>query len=169
MIPFSLSRKPLEEIEISQVNFMVERLPWARIETGSGIKPWPSYLPLQGKSPLAVVAKPGTRILYSWPIRKPVQLDLLCGVSPDSYAEGAADPFDFTIRQLEADGRILNESRITLQPGIKKEDRDWKPVSMVLRLAPGGVLDFQYSCVGRNAAGTGAFAQPFLKPVNQSQ
>jgi len=166
LIPFSLSQSTLEEIEVRQVSFMVERLPWAKVETDAGVKPWPGFMPLQGKSPLAIVAKPGSRILYTMPVRKQMQLHLLCGISPDSYKEGSDAFFDFVIRQSDAAGRILAESRIRLQPGTKKEDRAWQPVHMVLTPTPDGALDFRYSCAGGEYAGTGAFAQSILEPVH---
>jgi 4-amino-4-deoxy-L-arabinose transferase-like glycosyltransferase len=164
LIPFSLSQRTLEEIEILQVNFMVERLPWAQIETDSQTRPWPSPVNLQGAAPLAVVAKPGTRILYRWTVREPTLLRLLCGVSPDSYAEGSDTAFDFDIRQLGEDDRILAESRITLRPGVKKEERDWRPVRLLLKQTwKGGALDFHYSCARSKSPGTGAFAQSILE------
>jgi hypothetical protein len=167
LIPFSFSQKALEEIEVLQVNFMVEGLPWAQIETDSETKPWPGYLGLQGKSPLAILAKPATRIVYQRPVHERMQLALLCGVSPDSYTDGSDASFDFGIRQLEADGRILAEFRLTLRPGIKKRERDWQPVRLVLRQTQKGALDFRYSCTEKEPRGTGAFAQSILEPADR--
>jgi 4-amino-4-deoxy-L-arabinose transferase-like glycosyltransferase len=166
LIPFSFSQGTLEEIEVVQVNFMVERLPWAQIEADSGTRPWPGHLTLEGKSPLAIFARAGTRILYPWPVQNPIQLRLLCGVSPDSYVEGAGSSYQFQIRQLEADGSIMAESSITLQPGIKRADRNWQPVRVVLGRTMKGALDFRYHCVGGDSKGTGAFAQATLAPAD---
>ena len=165
LLPFSYSRKPLEEIEVVQVNFMAERLPYAQVDSSSGIKPWPGFANIEGKSPLAILAKSGTRIVYQFPVRIPVQMQLLCGVSSDSFQTGSDIAFEFEVRQLETDGSVLAESRITLQPGIRKQDRDWRPVVMVLRKTQNGALEFRYSRTGTETTGTGAFARSILKPV----
>jgi hypothetical protein len=165
LLPFSYSRKTLEEIDVFQVNLMAERLPYARVETDSGIKPWPGYLTVEGKSPLAVLAKPGTRILYACPVRKPIQLQLLCGVSSDSYQTDTNGSFTFEIHQLDAEGGILAEYHLSLHPGVKQEDRDWKPVAMALKQTQKGFLEFRYSKTGKDSAGAGAFAQSVLKPI----
>jgi 4-amino-4-deoxy-L-arabinose transferase-like glycosyltransferase len=167
LIPFSFSRGALEEIEVMQVNFMVERLPWAEIETDSTIKPWPGHLNLQSKTHLAVMVKSGTQIIYPWPLRERKQLRLLCGISPDSYEDRPDASFVFEIRQLGEDGGVLAESKVTLRPGTKNEERDWQPVQMVLNPTLRGVLDFRYFCAGKGSAvGTGAFAQSILEPVH---
>ncbi len=168
LIPFSFSQKPLEEIELLQVNFMVERLPWARIEAESQINPWPGFLTLQNKRPLAVIAKPGTRIRYRQPVRGRMNLELLCGISPDSYTVKDGSSFGFEIRQLDADGTVLAESRITLQPGINEKDREWRPVRMVLNPAPKGILEFYYRADRKESPGTGALAQSLLLPVYET-
>ncbi|MBN1566212.1 MAG: glycosyltransferase family 39 protein [Acidobacteria bacterium] len=162
LIPFSYSRKNLEEIEVFQVNYMVERLPFAQIDAGSGIKPWPGYLNLEGKSPLAILAKAGTRILYPFSALNPMQLQLLCGISPDSYQEGTNTSFAFKVRQLDGEGNVLAESDMVLQPGTKKEDRPWKQIVLALKPAQHGALEFDYSHAGRESTGTGAFAQSVL-------
>ena len=166
LIPFSFSRQPLEQLEILQTSFMAERLPWARIETASGIKPWPGYMAADGKSLVAILAKPGTRIQYAWPVHDPVQLDLQCRVSPDSFKNGSDQAFEFEIRQLGKDGPVLAMHRVTLRPGISNEDRNWQPVRLQLVHAPEGILDFRYSSGANAQQGTGAFAQSLLVPVH---
>jgi hypothetical protein len=167
LIPFSISQRVLEEIEISQVNFMVERLPWAQVETASGIKPWPGFIALRQEPPLAILAKPGTRICYPLPVQNSLRLDLQCGISPDSYIDGSDDSYEFSVSQLEKDGRrVLAESRIVLHPGIRKEDRDWQPVHLVLSQAPEGILEFRYASSEKAPARLGAFAKPLIKPVD---
>jgi hypothetical protein len=144
---------------------MAERLPYAQIETGFGVKPWPGYLTIGDKSPLAILAKPGTRIIYKFPIDKAIQLQLLCGVSSDSYQADTDGSFMFEAHQLEPDGRILAESRVTLQPGIRKEDREWRPMVVALKQARNGVLEFRYSQTGKESAGVGAFAESVFQPI----
>jgi len=158
LLPFSYSQKTLEQIEVFQVNLMVDRLPDARIETGSGIKPWPGYLTIEGKSPLAILAKPGTRIRYPFPIRNPTRAELLCGVSSDSYKDGIDASFAFEVRQLETDGSVLAEFHVELKPGIRKEDRDWQPAGIILKQTQNGILEFRYTRTGKECDGTGAFA-----------
>jgi 4-amino-4-deoxy-L-arabinose transferase-like glycosyltransferase len=166
LIPFSFSRKALEEVEISQVDFMVERLPWAQIETESAIMPWPGYLKLGGRTPLAVMVKPGTRISYRWPVPEQKRLRLLCGVSPDSYRGKPDASFIFEIRQLESDGRVLAESQTTLKPGFDEEDRDWQAVDLVLNPTPNGILNFLYYSAEKDPVGVGGWAQSILEAVH---
>jgi hypothetical protein len=165
LIPFSFSSKTLEQIEVYQVSFMVERLPWATIETSAEIKPWPGYLELQGQTHLAILAKTGSRITYEQSIPKRTKLKLLCGVSPDSYKEGSEDSFRFEIRRLDAEGRVLEESHVTVQPGINPEDRDWQSVQMVLEAGEDHLLDFGYFGTVNDSGGVGAFAQAILVPA----
>ena len=164
VIPFSFSKKSLEEVEILQVNFMVERLPWAQIETDSETKPWPTHIRILGKTEIGIAAKPGTRIEYRWPVGETSKLQLLCGVPQDAYIDGSGDHYNFEICQLGEDGTILSESRIALQPGIKIEDRDWQPVQMVLKHTSSGALVFRYTCSAAGSAGTGAFARSLVMP-----
>jgi 4-amino-4-deoxy-L-arabinose transferase-like glycosyltransferase len=162
LIPFSFSQKALEFIDIFQVNFMVERLPQAQIDTESGIRPWPDNISIEGKSPLAVLAKPGTRITYPFSPGKPIRLELMCGVSPDSYQQGNDISYNFEVRQVESDGRILADWRVALQPGINTKHRSWQLIEMRLSPAQKGSLEFSYSCNGKNIPGTGAFARSLL-------
>jgi hypothetical protein len=166
LIPFSFSNKPLEEIEVQQVSFMVERLPWAKIETSSGIKPWPDYLKLQGQALLSMMIKPESHIIYEQPFHGEAKLRMLCGVSPDSYSEGSGASHRFEVRQLDADGGVLIESHIALKPGINKEERKWQPVKIVLKPAQNYFLDFGYHSTDGESGGAGAFAQAILTPAD---
>ena len=164
LIPFSFSREPLEEVKLLQVNFMAERLPWARVETVTGIQPWPGSVSLHGQSLLAVLAKAGTSFHYEWPFRGAIRLELQCGVSGDSYKDGGGEAFDFEIRQLGQDGGVLAAHRLTLRPGVVTKDRDWQPVRLQLGRNSGGVLEFRYTTTGDVRAGAGAFAQSVIWP-----
>jgi len=165
ILPFSYSREPLEEIEVFHVNFMVERLPYARVETASGIHPWPGYTSIGNKAPLALLAKPGTRLVYPFPVRTPIRLQLLCGVSSDSFKIGNSDSFIFDIRQLDPDGKVLSESNLSLRPGLLEEDRRWHPILLTLRETRNGALEFRYFKTGKDSAGVGAFSQSVLQAL----
>ena len=144
---------------------MVERLPWAKIEAVSEIKPWPGYLNLPDRA-LAVLAKPGSRILYRQGFSRRMRLSVLCGVSPDSYANGSRDSFRFVIRQLNARGAVLAEWTRVLQPGMNGEQRSWQTVGLDLKPSPDCALEFAYFGGDKESAGVGAFAQAILMPVN---
>ena len=165
LIPFSFSGRNLEEIQVQQTNFMVERLPWAQITGKSRIRPWPGFLTLQGQSFPAILVKSGTRILYPMKLREPVSLELLYGISPDAYDGGGENEFNFEVRQLEADGSVLAASRLSLHPGVKPEDRNWHPLKLSLKRTAGGILDFGFACGSIECPGTGAFAQAVLRPA----
>jgi 4-amino-4-deoxy-L-arabinose transferase-like glycosyltransferase len=162
LIPFTFSKKALESIDIFQVNFMVDRLPQAQIAAESGVAPWPEDIRIEGKSMLAVLAKPGTRIAYPLNPGKRIRLELMCGVSSDSYQQGSDISYNFEVRQIEADGRILAEWRAALQPGINSRDRNWQPIEMKLSPTQKGTLEFSYSSNGKDVRGTGAFARSLL-------
>jgi hypothetical protein len=165
LLPFSLSRANLEFIEVRQVNYMIEQLPLAKIETTSSERPWPGYLRLQGESPLAILARPDTEILYAWNLEESLYLDLRVGISPESYREGQEFPCEFEIRQCDANGAVLRSYRSVLDPGLRKEDRVWQPVRLELRSRREGVetLEFRYS--SRIKAGSIAFAGGYLRKV----
>ena len=164
LIPFSLSDSNLEEIEIFQINYMAEQLPWAKIETGSGTRPWPGLMLLNGKSQLAILLKPGTSLRYPWPFREPMKLELQCGISAESYGEGSGEVYEFEIRQWDKNGSVTVERLLSLRPGIRKEDRDWQPLQLILKEAAGGVLEFRYG--GTSATGIGAFAGSIIRPMD---
>src|SRR4029453_6192079 len=165
LLPFSMSRANVEFIEVRQVNYMIEQLPLAKIETTSSERPWPGYLRLQGESPLAMLARPDTDILYVWNPEKSLRLYLGVGMSPESYREGQESPCEFEIRQCDANGAVLTSYRKMLDPGMRKEDRVWQPVRLELRSRREGAetLEFRYS--SRIKAGTIAFAGCYLRKV----
>ncbi len=165
LIPFTFSRRNLEEIKILQVSFMVDQLPLAQIETDSGINPWPSSVTIQDKSALAIAAMPGTKMVYQWPLQSQTKLKLLCGVASDSIVPGSEASYYFEIRQMEKSGKVLAESGIALQPGLKNEDRNWRPVVLILKPAPEGALMFRYYSSSKESVDTGAFGQAVLEPV----
>ncbi len=165
LVPFSISYRALEEVEVRQVNFLVEDLPRAMVETAGSVPPWPGYLEIEGKSHLAVLAKPGTRVRYSWRAREPLDLDLRCGVGADSYEEGKSRTFKFDVRQIDGKGGVRAEFSETLNPGLRKEDRRWHPVHLLLQGATREplVLEVSFSCAEPGNACTGAFAEAFLR------
>jgi 4-amino-4-deoxy-L-arabinose transferase-like glycosyltransferase len=166
LIPFSFSWKNLEEVQIYQVNFMVEKLPWTRVKTISRTKPWPSIFTIEGKQISGIAAKSGTEISYALDVNNELRLRLLCGVSSDSHVEGSDASYSFNMQQLDAGGKVLTESHLVLQPGMKVKDRDWQPVRMVLKQASAGTLVFQYSCTAKESPSTGAFVYAVLEPVH---
>jgi hypothetical protein len=165
LIPFSLSRQPLEEVDIRQVNFMVEGLPWANVLGSTRVAPWPGYLEIQEKSPLALLVRPGTSISYPWTAQEDLNLELRCGIGPDAYREGQDRVFRIAVRQHGSEGRILAEFTAALNPGLLKEDRKWQPVMLELasRRMGGEFLEFACDCGDREAAGTVAFAEAILR------
>src|SRR5206468_9850577 len=101
LLPFSFSGKSLERLEVSQVNYLVEKLPWAKIESATSVKPWPGYVTIDARGPLALLARQGTRILYDWSFRAPLELTLQVGVSIDPYAAGDQRVFCFEVLQYD--------------------------------------------------------------------
>jgi hypothetical protein len=164
MIPFSFSRQPVEDLEIRQVNFMVERLPWAQIENGSQVKPWPGYLSIQDEAPLAILAKPGSNISYPWDVREPLDLELKLGVKMELHTEGSGKEFVFEIIQKDGFGKTVSQFAKTLNPGPIKADRQWVPVHVPLQgLSQGvGSLQFRFQCNEPDAPDVGAFAAAVL-------
>ncbi len=165
LLPFSLSRKALEEVEIRQVNFMVERLPWAAVENQAGDLPWPGYLEIQGRSPLGVLLKPGTRILYPWTADEPRRLELKCGIGPDSYQDGRSRNFRIEVIEKDVAGHDLSRWSRDLNPGMIREDRKWQEVQMQVegRRQGGDRLEFSVLCPDHGSAGIAAFAEAFLR------
>jgi hypothetical protein len=164
IIPFSLSTRSLETLEIRQINFMVERLPWARIECAGGVMPWPGLVSI-GDQALAVLALPGTRITYPWTARAPMRLDLAIGLVPDRSATPADEALDFMIQARDARGHVVEGFSMTLNPGSNPKDREWQPVRILLPAAGTGgeTLVFEVQARGKSTA-TCAFAQSILRP-----
>jgi len=161
LIPFSISEMSLETLEVRQVNFMVERLPWARVESAAGVKPWPGYV-YKPERALAVLTKPGVSILYPWEMRRPVVLRVNIGLV---NAGPSADdgPHEFEILRRNARGEVLARFAGSLRPGPGAEGREWQPVKLNLPACAGAgeTLEFRYLA----PAGSGAmcaFAEAFL-------
>lgn len=165
VLPFSISSQRIERVEVAQVNFMTQQLPWTTIETDSGTSPWPGYLLIDGKAPLAVLALPGTRILYAWRTEADVELELKCGVEPGAYGAGDRDRFDFEIRQLDSRGSALTQHTVSLTPGLRPEDRVWREdrLRLIGRGSGGESLEFRYSSSGAGHPAVGAFAEAILR------
>ena len=154
-------------VEIHQVNFLVERLPWAKIEHSSAETPWPGYLSIQGRSPLALLAKQGTRVLYAWTFDRPLDLDMKCGVGQNAYTDGDTAAFEFEIRQSDSNNNALARYHCTLRPGVQKRDRAWQRVRLSLLPSTQGAqtLELRFQGTSRNSAAIGAFAEAFLRPA----
>ena len=95
-----------------------------------------------------------------------MRMELMCGVSSDSYQEKSNIMHQFEIRQMDANGSILAESHVALQPGMNAKDRDWRPMQIALKQTHNGVLAFSYVCSEKEFSNIGAFAQSILRPVD---
>jgi hypothetical protein len=164
LIPFSLSRESQEIVEIRQVSFMVEQLPEARVESASGVMPWPGFLSIRDRT-LAILAKPGTRIVYPWTMRSPMNLVLRIGVLCDAACTDDTG-FVFAVQYRDAQGKISSQFAKTLHPGTRKEDRDLQPVRLVLPASVTGAeaLEFRYLTAAKSNV-TGAFVEALLMPM----
>jgi hypothetical protein len=165
MIPFSVSRSSLEIVEIVQVNFLVETLPRAQVESTASATPWPGYVKIQGDSQLALLVKPDTRITYPWPHSGGITLDLRCGVQPGTYAEGKDNPIELAVEHRDAAGRIVTAIRATLNPGIDRTARKWHPVRLEIE-GPGeqgSVLSLTVSAREKSSSAIAAFADGLLR------
>jgi len=165
LLPFSFSRKSLERVEVGQVNYLVERLPWAEITTATGVKPWPGYVTIEARGPLAILAKPGTRILYDWSARAPLDLAMNLGLSHDSYSAGDERVFLFEVLQYGDAGAVLARESRSLAPGKREGDRKWQPVLIRLPSRQEGLraLELRYESQPELSAGAGAFADAYLR------
>ena len=162
-LPFSFSTKVLETIEVRQVNLLIEQLPWAAVEAAAGHGPWPGYLALRGQSPLGLLARPDTRVVYRWAPQARVILEMTCGVSPDAYAPGEDTEFEFEVRQCNAAGAVLAGSSLSLRPGTRERDRDWQPVVLELHSAREGAETLELRYVSGGGRGIGVFASSVLR------
>ncbi len=164
LIPFSVTNQSLETLEVRQINFMVERLPWARVECSGSVMPWPGLVSI-GDQTLAILAKPGTSISYPWKFPKPLNLDLLVGIVPEGAEPVSDASFHFLIQHRDGRGNVLGEVRKVLSYAIKSPDRKWMRVGLALAGASteGETLVFTYEAEGKSTT-TGAFAQAILKP-----
>ncbi len=160
LVPFSLSRTALDIIEVRQVNYLVERLPWARVDAPPGGAPWPGFAEIQGSAPLALLMKPETRVRFPWDAARATALDLKVGIPADSWIDGEARPFEIRIVRRDAAGEVLARFERTLDPGVRREDRGWQPVSLRFEGGSGGVVEFE---VGGGPGGKAAFAQALLR------
>jgi hypothetical protein len=165
LIPFSISYRALEEVEVRQVNFLVENLPRAIVEGGATVRPWPGIMELQEKNYLSILAKPSTRILYPWFADETLSLELKCGVGMEGYVDGQSRVFTFGVRQLGSGGTVLAGFSKSVNPGLRKEDRGWQPVRLLLQRSTRAplTLELSFESEQNTAAGTGAFAEAFLR------
>jgi hypothetical protein len=163
LIPFSFSNRSLETIEVRQVNFMVERLPFARVEGTAGIPPWPGYAG-RGEPALALLALPDTRIIYPWNFRRPMNLSLKVGLMPGAVQVGN-NTGDFEILCRDSRGKVLARVDKTLEPGRDKGDFELQPVKLLVpaSAADGTTLEFAYRVRGSGLV-TGAFAEAWIMP-----
>jgi len=167
LLPFSLSRRSLESVDIRQIDFLVDRLPWAKAEPAGGEAPWPGYQSIEEKSLLALLARQGSRLTYPWTFDQPLDLHLECGVSPAAYHEGDKAVFEFGIRQCDSKSNVLSEVRLTLKPGMVKADRGWHEVRVPLKPRSQGAETLQLTFSGTSVkpAAIGAFGEAILRPV----
>ena len=165
LLPFSVSGSNQEFIEVRQVNYLIEQLPAAKIETTSAEKPWPGYLKLQGESLLAILVPPDTKIRYPWNLEAALSLELRVGISPDSYREGEESGREFEITQRDAKGMVVLHYIKVLDPGTRKEDRGWQPVKLQLRSRLEGAETLEFRYFSKVKGGTIALAGGYLRKV----
>jgi hypothetical protein len=170
LIPFSLSNRPLETAEIRQVNYLVDRLPWAAAVLDDGsVKPWPGYVKLAGRDRLALLLKPGTRVVYRWRMNVPVQLEVSCGLSSHVSEGQEGTDYEFEVRQIDDTGGVWAQARTTLSPGGQAMVGEWRPLQLILRstaVASDSRLELYYSSRDPRHP-TGAFAAVTMKPVGR--
>jgi hypothetical protein len=164
LIPFSFSWDPLEVVEIAQVQFLLERLPWAEYSGSSQVAPWPGYLEAGNRRRLSLLLRPGSVLSYVWNRERPIQLILECAVSTDELPAGSADTFQFEVLQRGPQGELLERAILQLQPGSRDSDRDWGKLEILLRpcVNGDGTLEIRYRSSGSVHA-TGAVAQTELR------
>ena len=164
-LPFSLSRSHLEVLEVLQVNYLVAELPAAAIEGAPRARPWPGYVAIEGRNPLALLMHPGTIVKYPWTVHVPTVLNLTCGVSPGGYADGSDESFDFQVLQRGAQDEVLASEHVKIEPGLKQQDRGWQRLVLPLRgRAQGGnSLELRFASSGEHDRAVGAFAEPLLR------
>jgi len=165
-LPFSLSRGHLEALEVLQVNYLVAELPAAAIEVAAGARPWPGYLALEGRSPLALLMHAGTVVSYPWIIDAPAALNLACGVDPGGYDVGSDESFEFEALQRGVRGEILSSEHVEVVPGLNQKARGWQHLVLQLRgCSQGGRnLELRFNSNGENERVLGAFAEPVVRP-----
>ena len=165
-LPFSLSRSRSEVLEVLQVNYLVAELPAAAIEGAARARPWPGYLAIEGRSPLALLMNSGTIVKYPWTTDAPTVMNLTCGVGPGGYAEGSTGSFEFEILQRGAQGEVLASGRVRIEPGLRQQDRAWQRLVLPLRSRGqgGNSLELRFTSSRENESALGAFAEPLLRP-----
>jgi len=165
-LPFSLSRGHLEVVQVTQVNYLVAELPAAAVEAATGAGPWPGYLKIQGRSPLALLMSAGTVVKYPWTVDPPTVLHLTCGVDPGGYADGGPESFGFGVLQRGLRGEIIATAHLEIAPGLKEQDRGWQPLVVPLRgrREGGDSLELRFMSNGKHDRAVGAFAEPILLP-----
>jgi hypothetical protein len=159
LIPFSFSRQSLDIIEIRQVNYLVDRLPWAKVDAPAGRDPWPGFEEIQGAAPLALIVRGNTRVTFPLETSRRSHLDLRIGIPADSWSEGNATSWRIRIQENNAAGETVSRFEKELVPGVRKEDRHWQPVRLTLHEIAGAALELE---VRTGGDGRIAFAQAIL-------
>jgi hypothetical protein len=158
LVPFSLSRQSLDIIEVRQVNYLVDRLPWARMNSELELAPWPGFAEIQGSAPLALIVRGNTTVTFPLETGRRMYLDLKIGIPPDSWRDGDHKPWTIRLAQLNAGGDAIAMVEKTLSPGTDREHRHWLPVRLELLDSPRAALEIDVRGDGRVA-----FAQALLR------
>jgi hypothetical protein len=172
LLPFSLSGRSLERIELRQVNFMVEGLPYARIEGEAAGSPWPGYVDIQGKDRLALLMKSGTSVSYPWKFEAPLVLEVKIAALAGTHDEESGTVFEFDVRNRAPDGRTLSSLSASMGSSLLEDkDRGWKAASLRVEgmSGGGGALEFRYRCSNPASGAMGAFAEAILRPAHGGQ
>ncbi len=162
LLPFTLSWRNLEEVDIRQVSFLLERLPWAEIESRDPHSPWAAFAEIRGRRRPALMARAGTRIRYEWIAETPVVIELMCGIAPGG-AGGADGEYFCRAAQLDALQRVVDSAGCRLAPDAAG-GRDWKPLRLTLQPAQNERLYLELFFDGAGDA-AGIFAESVLAEV----
>lgn len=159
LLPFSVSGGPLETVEIRQVNYLVERLPWAEVE-GGGIRPWPGDVAIGGESRPALLLEPDTRVAYGWELKVPARFEVWCGAADGARAMEACE---FEVRLRDGAGETRARARAYLDAGSS----GWQQLALALPAAQEGAilkLELRYTAGGGRRP-VGAFADAVVRPA----
>jgi len=165
LVPFSLSGRSAETVTLRQVSCLVERLPSARVQSDTGVWPWPGYAEIDGAESLALLARAGTEVSYPWSPPAPAVLEAVCVVHPGRSTSPEGERYRFGLRQRDGEGRVLSRADLEIVRPEQAAGGAGNTLRLGLRAegAQGGTLELTFESPDDPGA-VGAFARAILRP-----
>lgn len=168
LIPFSVSDRNLEAVEVRQVDFLADRLPWAKLENVGSTRPWTGLIDTGGGNHTALLVPSGIRVFYPWTVNTAANFEVVCGPAGPVAAGQAEGRVHFELQQQDAGGRVLSQASVDAAWPKPTVGGEWNELHLLMEPASQGSSTLMlYYWTSLSPPLPGAFAGATITPARR--